>query len=336
MAIYRRSDKVALAKIAPGHAAEYWPQCLKNGYICVGWDAVGDLRRFDSEAKFRAVFEKHYKYGGSLSAARRKANELWTLTKLQSGDRVIANKGMNRVLAVGVVQEPVYEWRPDKIRREYYHTIRVNWDTSLGKRIPRQPWRQTVTEIPFELFRNIAGRTNLSRNSVRSLHDEWDDGDPAHTGWTNVAVSTGSTAEKKAAEEIERSAGFQSNSKIRKVIELRAMKLVKAKFQSAGYEVEDVSARRPYDFLCARDSDTKYVEVKGTQTAGHTVVLTAGEVNFILHNKMNCVLCVVHGIRVSGSRKPTASRGRISTERPFDLSTGTLNPISYMYLRPRT
>lgn len=92
---------VALVKIAPGHRAEYWPDCLKEGYICVGWDDVGDLRKFDSESKFRAVFEKHYKYHGNLSASRRKANELWTLTKLQAGDRVVANKGMSKVLAVG-------------------------------------------------------------------------------------------------------------------------------------------------------------------------------------------------------------------------------------------
>jgi hypothetical protein len=197
MAVQLQSNKVALVKIAPGHAAEYWPQCLKEGYICVGWDAVGDLRRFDSEAKFRAVFEKHYKYHGSLSTARRKANELWALTKLQSGDRVIANKGMDRVLAVGVVQEPAYEWRPDRSRGEYYHTVRVKWDTSFGGTIPKQPWRQTLTEISYGLFKKIVGRTRLSRDSVRSLRDGWDDCEPTHRGWTNVSARTSSSAEKK-------------------------------------------------------------------------------------------------------------------------------------------
>jgi hypothetical protein len=128
-------NNVALVKIAPGHAAAYWPQCLKEGYICVGWDAVGDLARFDSEAQFRAAFEKRYKYHGNLSATRRKTNELWTLTKLRSGDKVIANKGVAWVLGIGVVQEPGYEWRPDKSRGEYYHTVRVKWDTSFARRI---------------------------------------------------------------------------------------------------------------------------------------------------------------------------------------------------------
>ena len=113
------------------------------------------------------------------------------------------------------------------------------------------------------------------------------------------------------------------------------MNLVKAKFRAARYEVENVSARRPYDFLCTRGSRTKYVEVKGTQTGGRTVVLTAGEVAFIRRNNPNCVLCVVHGIRISGDSMPTASGGRISTDDPVDLSTGNLSPVSYMYVREK-
>jgi hypothetical protein len=333
MPIFRHSNKVALVKIAPGHDAEYWPQCLKEGYICVGWDDVGDLRRFDSVANFRKVFEKHYKYGGNSSTTRRKANELWTLTKLQAGDRIIANKGMSVVLAVGVVEEPGYEWRPNNGRREYYHTVKVKWDTSFSRRIPQQPWRQTVTEVPYKLFRKIAGRAALSRNSVLSLRQGWDDGGASHRGWTNIEVRAGSRAEKKAAEEIERAAGFQSDTQTRKITELHAMDLVKVKFRAAGYEVEDVSAYRPYDFLCRRGSRTKYVEVKGTQTGGRTVVLTAGEVAFMRRNSPNCVLCVVSGIKISGHSKPTASGGRISTDDPVDLSIGSLNPISYVYAR---
>jgi hypothetical protein len=335
MPIEGHRNKVALVKIAPGHAAEYWPQCLKESYICVGWDDVGDLRKFESEVSFRAVFEKHFKYCGNLSAVRRKANELWTLTKLQSGDRIIANKGMSTVLAVGVVQEPAYEWRPNKVRGRYYHTVAVKWDTSLARRIPQQPWRQTVTEVPYKLFTKIAGRTAPSRNSILSLRDGWDDGNEPTRGWTNKVIRAGSAAEEKAAEEMERAAGFQSNSRIRKVVELHAMDLVKAKFRAARYEVNNVSPRRPYDFLCTRGGRIKYVEVKGTQTDGRTVILTAGEVAFIGRNQPHCVLCVVHGIRVSGDSKPTASGGQISSDEPLVLSSGELNPISYTYLRDK-
>jgi len=71
------------------------------------------------------------------------------------------------------------------------------------------------------------------------------------------------------------------------------------------------------------------------ETGGRAVVLTAGAVAFIRRNNPNCVLCVVHGIRISGDSMPTASGGRISTDDPVDLSTGNLSPISYMYVREK-
>lgn len=327
--------RMALVKIAPGHRAEYWPDCLREGYICVGWDRVGDLRKYTSESEFKAVFEKHYKYHGNLSATRRKANELWTLTKLRPGDRIVANKGMSKVLAVGVVQEPGYEWRPNKTRGEYFHAIRAEWDVSLAKSIPRQPWRQTVTEVPYGLFKAIAGRAAPPRRLVRLLSDQQPGGDGSHLDMTDSAAQIEVKAAEKAGEEIERAAGFQSDKRTRKVIERHAMGRAGAWFRKAGYEVKDVSSARPYDLLCTKGPEVKYVEVKGTQESGHTVVLTAGEVNFIKNHKHECVLCVIRDIRVTKGRSPKAFRGRISFDSPFDLSAGVLNPINYFYDRAK-
>jgi Domain of unknown function (DUF3883) len=36
-------------------------------------------------------------------------------------------------------------------------------------------------------------------------------------------------------------------------------------FRNRGYDVEDVSQKKPYDLLCTRPNEKKYVEVKGTQ-----------------------------------------------------------------------
>jgi 5-methylcytosine-specific restriction protein B len=47
-------------EIAPGEDAKYWDDCLREGYICVGWDKVGDLREFPSRRLFRAKFESEY------------------------------------------------------------------------------------------------------------------------------------------------------------------------------------------------------------------------------------------------------------------------------------
>ena len=90
-----------MLKIAPGEKARFWDDCLREGYICVGWDEVGDLSQFESKEAFRARFEEAYPYNGLLAQARRKGNELWKLRELEPGDLVVANRGIGRVLAVG-------------------------------------------------------------------------------------------------------------------------------------------------------------------------------------------------------------------------------------------
>jgi len=61
-------ETVRVVKIAPGEQARFWSDCLANGYICVGWDDLGDLREFDSKETFDRKFEDCYRdtYKGKL------------------------------------------------------------------------------------------------------------------------------------------------------------------------------------------------------------------------------------------------------------------------------
>ena len=133
--------------------------------------------------------------------------------------------------------------------------------------------------------------------------------------------------------EVERLAGFQPNAKIRKAIELHAMGRAQKEFVSRGYEVNDVSRKEPYDLHCTKAQEVKYVEVKGTQTGGTDIVLTAGEVKFIQKNGSHSILCIVHGITVKGRRSPKASGGKLCLMEPFDLSAGTLKPLAFTFAR---
>lgn len=133
--------------------------------------------------------------------------------------------------------------------------------------------------------------------------------------------------------EIERSAGFQPNSKIKRAVDLHAMGRAEKEFKNRGYEVKDVSQKKPYDLHCSKSDEVKYVEVKGTQSNGLDIFLTAGEVKFIEKNKANCVLCVVHGIAVKGKRKPKASGGTVGVTEPFDLADGLLKPFAFTFRR---
>ncbi len=148
-------------KIAPGEQARHWDDCLSNGYICVGWDGTGDLREFESEEEFRDRFAAEYAatYKNHQPTISKKTKEVWTLMTLEPGDLVIANQGLSRLLAVGEVVEPGYEWRPERV--EYKHTVHIKWDTSYAKEIdlPKHWATVTVAPVGLELSQRLLARS---------------------------------------------------------------------------------------------------------------------------------------------------------------------------------
>ena len=153
-------DQRKIVKIAPGRDAQYWDECRDGDFICVGWDEIGDLRQFESkeacQQKFNEVFSQAYNQ--NKSALANKFKELWSLRELEPGDLVVANKGKSRVLAVGEVVEPGYEWKED--RETYRHLVRVKWDTTLAQDIPTQSaWGfYTVAPVSQTLAAQILGK----------------------------------------------------------------------------------------------------------------------------------------------------------------------------------
>jgi 5-methylcytosine-specific restriction protein B len=144
-----------IVKIAPGPEARFWDDCQSQGYICVGWDDVGDLREFESKDDFRLRFGEMYP-DYSPSKATEKANEVWTLMELQPGDIILANQGTSRVLGRGKVAEPGYVWRPD--RGEWaFHTVSVEWEPIEAWNIdPIRRWAlTTVSPVSPEEYKRI-------------------------------------------------------------------------------------------------------------------------------------------------------------------------------------
>jgi 5-methylcytosine-specific restriction enzyme B len=116
-----------VVKVAPGERAAYWEECRENGYICIGWDELGDLSRFAGQDEFRKAFDDQFsdEYRGNKSKLTVMANEVWTFRQLEPGDTVIANRGTSQVVGIGTVVEPGYVWRPE--REVYKHTVAVKW-----------------------------------------------------------------------------------------------------------------------------------------------------------------------------------------------------------------
>jgi 5-methylcytosine-specific restriction enzyme B len=150
-------QSVTVVKIAPGERAAHWQECIDGKFICMGWDALGDLSQYQSKEAFREAFREQFPYNGSEAQVSRKSNELWTMMELEPGDKVVANRGVSEILGIGTVGDDGYRWRPE--RDEYKHTLAVQWDTSFARRIePVKAWATTtVSKVPGTLFRQISG-----------------------------------------------------------------------------------------------------------------------------------------------------------------------------------
>jgi hypothetical protein len=133
-----------------------------------------------------------------------------------------------------------------------------------------------------------------------------------------------------------RGQGFQLDSKLRKELEDYAMNAAKQYLEEElGYKCEDHSKTCPYDIQCRRDEEVLYVEVKGTQSAGDEIILTAGEVEFAQSHKGQMALFVLHSIRVvKGSNGDTLEGGERRWIRGWEVDCGTLKPVSFKYDLP--
>ena len=128
--------------------------------------------------------------------------------------------------------------------------------------------------------------------------------------------------------------GFSTDSKTRKAVELHAMQRAREYFQAQGFtSIEDVSSKRPFDLLARDGTREVFIEVKGTQSAGSSVFLTHGEVDFARRNKSRMALYVLHSIQVS--EEEGEPQGGVHTVFwPWDVDGGTLAPIKYAYGLP--
>ena len=164
----RVTTPVRSVKIAPDKRARLWKACLERRCIAVGWSDVGDLRRFRSLEELAAAMKREY-YPGNPAMASKKAGELWLLTRLRSGDQVIANKGMSSMVGVGTVGRRAYSFGRRGVDG-FRHIVAVDWHTVYDppKRIPPQKeWNNTtVAGVSPEAFEKLTGKALPQRSRI--------------------------------------------------------------------------------------------------------------------------------------------------------------------------
>ena len=130
--------------------------------------------------------------------------------------------------------------------------------------------------------------------------------------------------------------GFSPSSPKRKALELAAMNQASKYYSSQGWQVDDVSANRPYDLSCTNSTGTElHVEVKGTTGDGSSVLLTPNEVRHA-RQYANVDLYVLSGLILQTDvlGNVDAVGGKQEIYSPWNINSGTLNAIGYEYSPP--
>jgi hypothetical protein len=134
----------------------------------------------------------------------------------------------------------------------------------------------------------------------------------------------------------ERKAGFQSNRKIRAAVEIYAMERAKSELKIRGYrDFKNTSKLKSYDYTCRKEGVLYYVEVKGTQTKGDTVILTKNEVAHANENPDNSMIVIVHHVKVKDGNPPVTNGGEVDIHKRWSPLPNDLVALQYQWTTPR-
>ncbi|WP_226961794.1 MULTISPECIES: protein NO VEIN domain-containing protein [Streptomyces] len=167
-----------------------------------------------------------------------------------------------------------------------------------------------------------------------SISIRWADGGVVPLGST-PGILADQVAAPKAPRRRRRGAGFISDPKKRRAIELRAEDMAVEHYQREGWTVERLG--KPYDLHCTRNGEVRCVEVKGTTGAATSVELTVNEVEHARKPHNTVDLYVLSDIKVDVRSEPyVASGGRVTHLKGWEPADEDLRPRSFEYRLPPT
>jgi 5-methylcytosine-specific restriction enzyme B len=145
-------------KIAPGDDACQWDDCRNNGFIAIGWDQLGDVsvmsrKGFDDRRDYLMTQHPEWKWN------KNGANQVWSFSQIQEGDRIVANKGTTEVLGIGTVTGSYY-FEPNAIRHN--HRLPVQWDDLTPRSVNEGGWRRTLILLTQEQVKEICGESPIT------------------------------------------------------------------------------------------------------------------------------------------------------------------------------
>ena len=107
---------------APGTNAEKWEECLQKGILVLGWDYLGDYRKYADRKEIEASIEQ---YDDSKKGPNNDTLAVWEFCHvMKDGDIVFAKKGRTKIIGRGIVKS---DYIYDTTRNDYRNVRKVEW-----------------------------------------------------------------------------------------------------------------------------------------------------------------------------------------------------------------
>jgi hypothetical protein len=198
-----RDNAMAQAwKIAPGRGAEDWKLFLKQGCIGLGWLELPDYRKYSNEDAVLAALEQEYGKGVKGCGAGA-AKTIWRfLDEVKPQHIVVANKGYNRVVGIGIVTSnylaPTSKQNPlrDDTTTHRHHVRLVDWLIKEPIDLPGHRFfvQPTLWPVENEELKQIRHAYAASFPQLTTILDQLLDGYQAGiSGWLPEEVAESPT-----------------------------------------------------------------------------------------------------------------------------------------------
>jgi hypothetical protein len=136
--------------IAAGEGGRVWPIFKAESIISIGWDELGDLRRYHGQEALRAALSAKRPDGANPVNDSLACHQFTHVMK--PGDWVLAKRGTGEVLGVGII-EGGYQYEAE--RDEYRNVRRVQW-------LAEGPWSLPADiRIPQKTLTDVTSVTKL-------------------------------------------------------------------------------------------------------------------------------------------------------------------------------
>ncbi len=131
-----------------------------------------------------------------------------------------------------------------------------------------------------------------------------------------------------------RGQNWQNDPVRRKAVEDHAQWRLEQHYRDKRWHVEDVRYGNPFDAKATKGKQVRYLEAKGTETDGKSVIVSKGEVDFAREHPGECVLGILSAIRFHGDGTLDETSGHLDVH-PWDPGTGVLEATRFTWSPPQ-